>query len=451
MAMKIDQHFYTREKRGLYTSSAGYDTVAKSHGLCDSFVKEKIHPYCVYSGGGANAITLAHFPCGKMLFGQAAFVPTDFTGQRSAFFAHNYILPAEAAGAALADIGKLLLTRFETTVDGGEGLAGEGESAELAELDELPELPELPALPVSPALSMQSAREFPPEIASETVMHIASCVTKSVESAKKTYVILPKFSDETARQEFIRALLVQIYAQIPEGVRHLLGFCTATNEPEKRKGIHLIFLENGTYKTGDTRFSSDFTVDVSRRAGENAPENATRAFSSALAATGGAADVSHCTGENISTLPTYIKERIRAISPANFFAEVNFWRKRVPFASTCITDAEATWLDKNLENLQFETIPSDAIKKGKAAENSTLYVMLSILKTVSTALKSRREIHLRYFLGSYSLSPQNHERTIEILRRIYQNHTGEQTPQHLENMAFLFGCHSPNRTTNSRT
>ncbi|MCL1877994.1 MAG: hypothetical protein FWF80_03985, partial [Defluviitaleaceae bacterium] len=58
----IEQHFYTRGLRG-------YETVAKSCGLADDFVKKNIHPYCVY--GGVDALTLAHFSCGKMLFGLA--------------------------------------------------------------------------------------------------------------------------------------------------------------------------------------------------------------------------------------------------------------------------------------------------------------------------------------------------------------------------------------------
>lgn len=108
----IQQHFYTRERRGLYKNSAGYDTVAKSAGLSDAFVTKQIHPLCVYSGGGKPAFTLAHFPCGRMLFGRAVHI-TDFTGQRTAFFMHNYIFPASRVGEFLADIEKLLCARFE--------------------------------------------------------------------------------------------------------------------------------------------------------------------------------------------------------------------------------------------------------------------------------------------------------------------------------------------------
>ncbi|MCL2577335.1 MAG: hypothetical protein FWE27_04715 [Defluviitaleaceae bacterium] len=380
--MKVSQHFYTRERRGLYISSAGYDTVAKSPGLDDSFIKEKIHPYCVYSGGGMNSITVAHFPCGKMFLGQAAFVPVDFTGQRTTFFAHNYILSAEMAGEYLTDIEKLLLTRFENSYD---------ENFKLEELDTLPL-----TLSLAPA----------PEVGEGTLIHIVNCVIKSVQSAKKTYVILPKHFSE----EFVRALLVEVYNKLPEGIKHLLGFCTNSREPEKRKNIHLVFLENGAYRAGDTRFSDDYIIEIG-------------------------ADYCKSNPQFTKNIVYFILERIAELSPEKFFTEINFWYNRISSVSSFINKAETAWLEKNLEMLQFEKIPSDFIKKGKSGDNSSLYVMLEILKSVSAALKINREISLRYFLGNYSLSPEDYKRTVLNLRRIYKNYL---TPPHYENIEFLF-------------
>jgi len=344
----ISQHFYTREKRGLYTSSAGYDTVAKSPLPDDSFVKEKIHPYCVYSGGNENAVTVAHFPCGKMLLSQAVFVPKDFSGQRTAFFAHNYILPAEIVGEVLGDMKKLLFTRFEKSCN-----------------ENPKELTNLP-------LRAECAEKKLPEVGE--VLHIVNCVIKSVQSAKKTYVILP----ENSCEEYVFAMLIEIYKHLPEGVKHLLNFCTNSNEP--RKNIHLIFIKNAD-RVGDSRFRDDFVID---RSSQYMQKNT---FS--------------------------LSERIEKLPQEKFFTEINFWRKRLPHEISLINKAEINWLEKNFEKLQFKKIPSEFIKKGK--QYSSLYVVLEILKYAS----SKKDISS--VLGNYFLSPEDYDRTVLMLER---NSTG---------------------------
>lgn len=39
---------YTRERRGVYRATEGFDTVAKSESLDNNFVKKIIHPFCLY-------------------------------------------------------------------------------------------------------------------------------------------------------------------------------------------------------------------------------------------------------------------------------------------------------------------------------------------------------------------------------------------------------------------
>ena len=107
---KIEQHMYSRVRAGVFRTSAGYDTIAASRGLSAEFIKNQIHPHCVYPQGanGEAVVSIAHFPCGRMLLGQAVFVPKDFTGLRSTFFLHNYILPAKIVDAVLCDIENIL-------------------------------------------------------------------------------------------------------------------------------------------------------------------------------------------------------------------------------------------------------------------------------------------------------------------------------------------------------
>lgn len=379
----IQQHFYTRERRGLYKPSAGYDTIAKSRGLTDDFVKGKIHPYCVFSGGVSGvseAITLAHFPCGRMLFGQAVFVPADFTGQRAAFFMHNFVLEAAAVGAALADMEKLLNTRFETAYDVSEGREPE----------------EVECLPA------QTCGNFPPEPSGAgegTIAHIVNCVIESVEKSKKTYVILPQ--EVLQKHDYTRALLVKIYESLPECVKHILGFCTYSREPEKRKNIHLVFLESEAYRAGVPRFSGNFIVDLNEKKYDELKLN-----------------------ENINenyTYEAFLSKKILSLTPAQFFTECDFWRAR----DVCdmISRLEGEWLDKNLEKLtaqNFFSAPDNFIKKRKNGENAAVFVIFSIVKVVCGNLMSKKTFSLRYLLGSYKLSAENHARTVKILKKIYE-------------------------------
>jgi hypothetical protein len=388
MSEKILQHIYTRERRGIFTSSAGFDTVARSVGLADAFIKEEIHPNCVYGGGkSGGAITVTHFPCGRMLLGQA--VPTlDFTGSRTAFFMHNYILPAEKIGGVLDDIKKLLRTRFDASYDISSG-------GELTSLEELPCLP---------------SKENSAEIPEAFIIQAASRVIEAIKKSKKAYILVPP--EILDKHTFACAVLAEIYKILPEAAKHLLGFCTYSREPEKRKNIHLIFLEKEAYRAGDSRFAGDFIVDFS-----DSEANAS---------------------ESIKSSEIFISEKIAALSFESFFTEINFWHTRMPQLSVSLSQAEIAWAEKNLENLtanQFFSIPQKFIQNGKSSKNPEIYVTMDILKKINTALLSGREISLRYFLGSYSLPLLEHNRIKKILRRVYENY---KTSQHDENIEFLF-------------
>ncbi|MCL1863290.1 MAG: hypothetical protein FWF78_06980 [Defluviitaleaceae bacterium] len=201
--MKIEQHMYTRCKRGLFNTTAGYDTVAKSPGLTDDFIKKILHPLCVF-GGGDRAVTLVNLPDGRVFLGQAV-ATTDFTGQRSTFFMHNYILPADMAG----NIEGLLGARFETSYS---------EGGELKSLKSLPREP-------------QKSEVFDDATDYE---YLAGCIISAVVNSKKLYV----------HSTFSHDAITKIYRFLPPSIRHVLGFCTYSKEAERRSGVHLIFTEN---------------------------------------------------------------------------------------------------------------------------------------------------------------------------------------------------------------
>jgi len=97
---------YTRERGGIFHATDGYDTIAISEGLDHAFVKKYLHPFCIYHSPKIlaergekdasiypEAVTMFQPETGDLVIGQAVFVPADFTGTRSTYFMHNYIIP----------------------------------------------------------------------------------------------------------------------------------------------------------------------------------------------------------------------------------------------------------------------------------------------------------------------------------------------------------------------
>lgn len=95
----IQQQMYTRERKGVFRSTEGFDTVAKSSGLDVAFIKKVLHPFCMYDApaelvsrsekDGAlypEAVHLFHAENGETVLGRSIYQPVDFTGLRSAFF-----------------------------------------------------------------------------------------------------------------------------------------------------------------------------------------------------------------------------------------------------------------------------------------------------------------------------------------------------------------------------
>ncbi|MFD1909599.1 hypothetical protein ACFSQ7_45025 [Paenibacillus rhizoplanae] len=94
----ITQQMYTRERRGVYRSTEGFDTVAKSESLDNNFVKKILHPFCLYDAPAEltargekdeelypAALHLFHTESNETVIGESRYLAADFTGQRSAF------------------------------------------------------------------------------------------------------------------------------------------------------------------------------------------------------------------------------------------------------------------------------------------------------------------------------------------------------------------------------
>jgi len=391
--MGIEQQLYTRAKRVMFNQSEGYGTIAKSDGISEVFIKERIHPYCAYPAvpmvQNCNvyppAITVVHYSCGRMLLGQAIYIPADFTGQRSTFFAHNFIFSANLVDDFLQNIEQIRIVKFLTSYDTNKG-------------NKLEKVENLPILGINELIDDKVSCE---------VLHIINCIINSVNLVKKTYVRVPVEPHEM--QDYVYNLLVEIYAKLPKMVKSILGFCTYAREPINKRGVHLIFLEKGAILPRENR---DFIIDLS-------------ASNQAIIG---------CGHEKTSF---NFRRYVRLLSSERFFSEMEFWHMRMPYAAKLFYKMESEWLNINLDKLsavQLASIPEKFVQRGKDS-GLEIYTVLGILKICVGAFMSRTYLDLRYFLGSYILSSESYLKIVSILLRMIPY--ADNDAANYENIEFL--------------
>ena len=256
---KIAQQMYTRERRGLFRSTEGFDTVAKSDSLDNNFIKKTLHPFCLYDAPAElaargekdesvypSALHLFHAENGDTVIGMSRYQATDFTGQRSAFFAHNFVVPASRSEEIVQSYGDWLHADFARSYDGELG-------------GTLPELSDIPVIRTD---------RRPDPIAGLRLLGINEGIFKallqavmlSVAGKKKIYIALNvSITELSARAVELTEIL---YSVLPYEFRRRLGVITYANEPQSRKYIHLSFVEKGSLRPGDRNIEKDFTFDL---------------------------------------------------------------------------------------------------------------------------------------------------------------------------------------------
>lgn len=255
----ITQQMYTRERRGVYRGTEGFDTVAKSESLDNNFVKKILHPFCVYdspaelaSRGERNeelypaALHVFHTETGETVIGQNRYLAVDFTGQRSAFFAHNFVIPAIRSEDITGSFREWLNADFAESYEGEPGGI----------------LPELASVPVK----RREGRAEPLTvlralgITEELFKTLLQAVMLSVAGKKKIYVALDVPIGDLAQRAV--ELTEVLFSALPFEFRRRLGVITYANEPKSRKYIHLTFVEKGALRPGDRSIEKDFTFDL---------------------------------------------------------------------------------------------------------------------------------------------------------------------------------------------
>lgn len=255
----IQQQYYTRGRKGLFQAGEGFDTVAKSPGLDNNFIKKVLHPYCLYiapqelARRGERDISLypaslTVFPAesGELVIGRSIFAGPDFSGQRDVIFTHNYVVPAARREEFLRRPGALFrITGFASAFDEAAGTV----------------LPELTELTYGEGLDPKEPDALLQRLGVTEALFkrlLYACFNAAV-SKRKVYIALDvEVSESSARAA---ELLDILYRCLPYEVRQRFGFTTYNNEPQGRKNIDVMFVEKGSIRSDTRSMGKDFWFD----------------------------------------------------------------------------------------------------------------------------------------------------------------------------------------------
>ncbi|BAH46687.1 hypothetical protein BBR47_57100 [Brevibacillus brevis NBRC 100599] len=256
----ILQQYYTRGRQGVFRSNEGYDTVAKTPGLDNQFIKKTLHPFCVYDAPRQlqerAESNLSLFPealvsfqaeSGEMVLGRSVFVGADFTGQRNTFFSHNYVIPVERRDEFIKNPSKIFGVR--TFADRHDDAAGK----EIPTVDDIPSEKGLP----------QDRKQLLGQLGVDERLfkQLLFAVMSSLAAKKKVFISLDV--DISASSKSAAHLLEILYSCLPYEMRRHFGFLTFSNEPQSKKHIHVTFVEKGSLRPGGGHSDKDFLFDFS--------------------------------------------------------------------------------------------------------------------------------------------------------------------------------------------
>ena len=243
----IQQQYYTRSKRGIYLNGEGYDTIALSKNLTQSFVKEYIHPICFYEipnelelkkedekDNFPKILTCINIPSGEMIIGQSIYPTSQLKSDRNAFFSHNFVLPENIKEKFIKNIDNILfLDCFKESYDISKG-------------QELPELDDLKVKPVNDILSNFNSILTELDIERKVFKDILLSIFVSIFNKKKVFISLDKKIEK--QTEYPKMLLRCIFYCLPYAYRRYIGFRTFLKEIMSKQFIHINFIDKDSVK-----------------------------------------------------------------------------------------------------------------------------------------------------------------------------------------------------------
>jgi hypothetical protein len=252
----ILQHYYTR-------AQSGFDTVAMSKSLDKRLIQAHLQPLCYYKAPlelqqkgiddqelYPESLTVFPVPTGETIISRSVYVSADFTGQRSAAFTHQYIVPASRKEEFIKEPEKLFRVRhFVREYD--ISLNKDKELRELEEVDYDRSVLDLAAL--LSRLHISDA-QF-----TQLLYAVMTSFSTKPGLKKKVYVALA--ADVTASSKEAKLLAEWIVRLLPYSLRRQFGVNTFHPEPEGKTGIQLMFVEKGSIAQADRLGEKDALFD----------------------------------------------------------------------------------------------------------------------------------------------------------------------------------------------
>lgn len=245
----------------MYSRTEGYDTVAKSRGLKDSFIRDTLHNLCVYKpptylsdmekkdkARYPEALTCIQAESGEMVFGKAFYLPLDFTGQRNTYFVHNFVIEGLYKEELIKDIRKVLnITCFDNRFLGNA------------------QLPELEALTFDESYKKRSNLEYlftKLKLNEHIFKSLIYCTMMSVVNKKRVYIILDV--DIGDLFYYSTLLLEQLLISLPYDFRKKVGFTTYSGNPSAAKYINIMFIDKLNTTVNRQELSYGYLFDFYR-------------------------------------------------------------------------------------------------------------------------------------------------------------------------------------------
>ncbi len=263
----IQQHYYTRDKRGLYSDTPGYDTIAKSKGLEDRLIKGILHNYCFYEAPFElmqeenlneypKALMCFNIPTKEMVIGCSSFVGKDFTGQRNRYFTHNYVVSGVEKEFYIRNPERIFHAAFKIPGYNYDLLLTDDHGLSETFLDELTDIP----------MYKQSHEFFTKDqffkklnIQEGTYKKILSACFDSVLNNRKIYILLKVPAQELSK--YSKQLMEYIYIGLPYAVRRKFGFTTYVKDSKSKEYINLQFVAKGGIRKAEVEKSFSYVFD----------------------------------------------------------------------------------------------------------------------------------------------------------------------------------------------
>ena len=256
----IEQHYYTRDRKGVFSETPGYDTVAKSSGLENEFIINTLQNLCFYEAPAslAGEENVFKYPAAlfyanienKMIIGQSAFVGKDYTGQRNRYFTHSYIIPEKERENYIKNPEKIIYA------------SGFARDYDIEEGNTLEQISKIPLNTQDDCFNSIEDMFSDTGINIKIFVYLIKACFKSVKYCRKIYILLDV--DYSHINVTSKGILKYLYRVLPFEVRRNLGFITYMKEPKIKDSINIIFLARGSIKRLSTEIKAGYVFDLSK-------------------------------------------------------------------------------------------------------------------------------------------------------------------------------------------